>query len=91
MENPQLAQHSHCQEPVAALAFLRSPHANAGMKQYKCGRTQPLLHMGHNHRKTSGRNLKGLRQIINNNYDIQNTIIDNYDIHKHKILVYTKI
>ncbi len=31
---------------------------------------------------TSGRNLKGLRQIIINNYDIQNTIINNYDIHK---------
>jgi hypothetical protein len=32
-------------------AFLRSPHANAGMKQYKCGRTQPLLRMGHDHGK----------------------------------------
>ncbi len=34
-------------------AFLRSPHANAGMKQkkYKCGRTQPLLHVGHDHEK----------------------------------------
>jgi hypothetical protein len=53
------------------------------MKQYECGCTHLLLHMGHNHRKTSSRNLKGLQQIINNNYDIQITIIDNYDIHKH--------
>jgi hypothetical protein len=28
--------------------FLRSPHANAGMKQYECGRTQPLFRVGHN-------------------------------------------
>jgi hypothetical protein len=39
LENPQLAQHSYRQEPVAVLAFLRSPHTNAGMKQYKCGQT----------------------------------------------------
>jgi hypothetical protein len=58
-ENPQLAQHSYRQEPVAVLAFLHSPHTNAGMKQYECGRTQPLLRMGHDHRKTSGQNLKG--------------------------------
>jgi hypothetical protein len=32
-------------------AFLRSPHANAGMKQHECGRTQPLLRMGHDHGK----------------------------------------
>jgi hypothetical protein len=48
---PQLAQHSYHQEPVAVLTFLRSPHANAGMKQYECGRTQPLLCMGQNHGK----------------------------------------
>jgi hypothetical protein len=35
LENPQLAQHSYHQEPVAVLAFLRSPHTNAGMKQYE--------------------------------------------------------
>ncbi len=55
---PQLAQHSYRQEPVAVLAFLGSPHTNAGMKQYKCVRTQPLLSMGHDRGKTSGRNLK---------------------------------
>jgi hypothetical protein len=32
-------------------AFLSSPHANTGMKQYECGRTQPLLHVGHDHGK----------------------------------------
>jgi hypothetical protein len=32
------------------LAFLRS-NTNTGMKQYECGRTQPLLCMGHDHRK----------------------------------------
>jgi hypothetical protein len=56
LEKPQLAQHSYRQEPVAVLAFSSSPHANASMKQYECGRTQPLLHMGHDHRKTIGRN-----------------------------------
>jgi hypothetical protein len=52
---PQLAQHSYRR----ILAFLRSPHA--GMKQYECGRTQPLLRMGHDYiyRETSGGNLKG--------------------------------
>jgi hypothetical protein len=83
-ENPQQALYSlYLQEPVAVLAFLRSPHLNAGMKQYECGRTQPLLRVGHDPQKTSGQSLKGLRHIINNNYDIQNTIINNYDIHKH--------
>ncbi len=59
LENPQLAQHFYRQEPVSVLDFLRSPHTNASMKQYECGRTQPLLRMGHNCVKTSGRNLKG--------------------------------
>jgi hypothetical protein len=34
------------QEPVAILAILRSPHANAGMKQYECGHAQPLFRAG---------------------------------------------
>jgi hypothetical protein len=60
LENPQLAQHSlHFQEPVAVLAFLRSPHLNAGMQQYKCGSTQPLLRVRHDRQKTSGPNLQG--------------------------------
>jgi hypothetical protein len=29
------------------------------MKQYECGRTQPLFRVGHDHGKTSGQNLKG--------------------------------
>ncbi len=32
-------------------AFLHSPRANAGVKKYKCGRTQPLLRMSHDHGK----------------------------------------
>jgi hypothetical protein len=36
------------------------------MKQYECGRTQPLLRtgMGHDRGKTSGRNLKGEDKIL---------------------------
>jgi hypothetical protein len=42
--NPQLAWHSYSKEPVAVGAVtLHSSHPNAGMKQYECGRTQPLL------------------------------------------------
>jgi hypothetical protein len=33
LTNPQLAQHSYRQEPVAVLASLRSSHPSAGMKQ----------------------------------------------------------
>jgi hypothetical protein len=40
---------SRASSPIRA--FLRSPPANAGMKQYKYGRTQPLLRMGHDHGK----------------------------------------
>ncbi len=48
------------QEPVAVLAILRSPHANAGMKQYECGRTQPLFRAGHDRGiQLACRNLKG--------------------------------
>ncbi len=36
---------------VAVLTFLRSPQANTGMKQYECGNTKPLLHVGHDHGK----------------------------------------
>ncbi len=45
------------QEPVAVLAFLRSPFAYTGMKQYECGRTQPCG-------KTCVSKPKGLRQIL---------------------------
>ncbi len=44
MTNPQLAQHSYRQEPVAiCIVALHSSHPNAGMKQYECGHTQPLM------------------------------------------------
>ena len=33
--------------------------SNAGMKQYECGRTQPLLCMSHDQRETTSGNLKG--------------------------------
>ncbi len=53
------------QEPVAVLAILRSPHANAGMKQYECGRTQPLFRAGHDRGITCVSKPKGLRTILN--------------------------
>ncbi len=56
--NPQQRSIRNLQEPVALLALLRSPHTNAGLKQYECGHTQPLLRMGYDRGKTSGRNLK---------------------------------
>jgi hypothetical protein len=44
LENPQLTRHSHRQEAGAIRAVtLHSLNSNAGMKQYKCGQTQPLL------------------------------------------------
>ncbi len=44
LTNPQLVWHSYRQEPVAVRAVtLHSSHPNASMKQYECGRTQPLL------------------------------------------------
>jgi hypothetical protein len=40
--NPQLAWHSYHQEPVVICAVALHPStANASMKQYECGRTQP--------------------------------------------------
>jgi hypothetical protein len=50
-KNPKQLSIRNLQEPVAILAFLRSPHLNAGKKQYECGRTQPLFHAGHDHGK----------------------------------------
>ncbi len=82
-KTPSSAAFVSLPEPVALLAILCSPHANASMKQYQCGRTQPLFCAGQNHGTTDVSKPRGLRQIINNNYDIQNTIINNYDIQKH--------
>ncbi len=39
------------QELIVVRAFLRYPHAKAGMKQYECGRTQPLFRAGSDHGK----------------------------------------
>jgi hypothetical protein len=36
-KSPSRAAFVPLQDPVAVLAILRSPHANAGMKQYECG------------------------------------------------------
>ncbi len=36
-------QHSYRQQPVAVVTSLHSSHPNAGLKQYECGHTQPLL------------------------------------------------
>ncbi len=64
LENSQQSSIRNLQVPVAVLAFLHSPHLNAGMKQYECGRTQPLLRMGQDGGKTSVSKPKGLRQIL---------------------------
>ena len=56
---PSSAAFLPLQELVAVLALLCSPHANASMKQYECGRTQHLFRAGHDRGKTSSRNLKG--------------------------------
>jgi hypothetical protein len=45
--NPPAAEHSSPPRASSCTCFLRSPHANAGMKQYECGRTQPLFRAGH--------------------------------------------
>jgi hypothetical protein len=41
--NPQLTWHSYRQEVVVRAVTLRSLNSNADMKQYECGRRQPLL------------------------------------------------
>jgi hypothetical protein len=77
-KTPSSAAFVPLQEPVAVLAFLRSPHLNAGMKQYDCGRTQPSLCMVHNRGKTSmSKPKKRVKTIIinNNNHETQYLII----------------
>jgi hypothetical protein len=63
-KTPSRAAFVILQEPVDVLAILRSPHANAGMKQYECGRTQPLFRAGHNRGITCVSKPKGLRLIL---------------------------
>jgi hypothetical protein len=41
---------------------------------------------GSGQQETSGRSLKGFRQ-INNNYDVQNTIINNYDNKTQSLII----
>jgi hypothetical protein len=63
-KNPSRAAFVPLQEPVAVLAILCSPHTNAGMKQYECGRTQPLFRAGHGCGITCVSKPKGLRLIL---------------------------
>ncbi len=89
LENPKQLSIRNLQEPVAVLAFLRSPHLNASKKQHECGRTQPLcISCWSRSWKTNGRNLKGLKTNINNNHETQYIIITtiinpNLKISKH--------
>ncbi len=61
-KSPSRAAFVPLQDPV--LAILRSPHANAGKKQYECGRTQLLFHAGHDRGITCVSKTKGLRLIL---------------------------
>ncbi len=62
LENPQ--QQSIRSPPRASsrTRLLRSPHANAGMKQYECSRKQPLFRAGHDRGINKWSKPKGLRQ-----------------------------
>ncbi len=59
--------------------LLRDPRANAGMKRTSVVEHNLYFAQARDRGINKGRNLEGLKQIINN-YDIQNTIINNYDI-----------
>ncbi len=59
LENPH--QQSIRSPPIAS-SLLCSPHANAGMKQYKGDRTQPLFRVGHDHGINMRSKPEGLRQ-----------------------------
>ncbi len=48
-KTPSRAAFVPLQEPVAILAVLCSPHANAGMKQNECGRTHIFIRADHDH------------------------------------------
>jgi hypothetical protein len=63
-KTPSSASFIPLQEPVAVLAFLRSPHANAAMKQYQCGPTQPSFRAVHDRGKTCMLKPKGLVQML---------------------------
>ncbi len=54
-KTPSRAAFVPLQEPVAI-------HANAGMKQYECGHTQPLFRVGHDSGINKCSKPKGLRQ-----------------------------
>jgi hypothetical protein len=43
LENPQQKCILSPSRASSRTRLLRSPHANAGMKQYECGRTQPFF------------------------------------------------
>ncbi len=47
LESPQQSSIHSPSRGSSRTLLLHSPHANAGMKQYECGRTQPLFRAGH--------------------------------------------
>jgi hypothetical protein len=62
LENPQQQSIESPPRASSRTRFLRSPHANAGMKQYEFGRTQPFFRVGHDHGINKRSKPKGLRQ-----------------------------
>ena len=64
LENPQQSSIHSPPRASSRTCLLRSPHANAGMKQYECGRTQPLFRAGNNRGINKRSKPKGLTQIL---------------------------
>jgi hypothetical protein len=64
LENPQQSSIRSPSRASSRTRLLRSPHANAGMKQYECGRTQPFFRVGHDPGINKQSKPKGLRQIL---------------------------
>ncbi len=67
-KTPSRAAFVPLQEPVAVLAILCSPHANA--EQYECGHTQPLFHADHKRGITCVSKPRRVKTNINN-YETQ--------------------
>jgi hypothetical protein len=64
LENPQQLSIRSPPRASSGTRLLRSPHPNAGMKQYERGRTQPLFCVGHDHGINNRSKPKGLRQYL---------------------------
>ncbi len=62
LENPQQSSIRSPPRASSRTRLLPSPHANAGMKQYECGRTQPLFRERYNRGINKRWKPKGLRQ-----------------------------